>query len=315
MTVAVYLPVLAATLLGLVGPRLAHRCRALGAVNWAVTLAAGLAGLTTVWSLALLAGGLLDEALPPGHHPIGLLAEPGPAADAIGVLATGWLVAGAVRIGRVLAADRTTCRSVRLICDGEGGGGEGGGGEVVVLASPVPQAFAAPVGGGRIVVSTGMLAALSPAQRRVLFAHERAHLRGRHHWHGRVVRLAAAVNPVLAPLARMGSYLCERQADEVAARHVGDRRLAATALARAALAVPSPATATGSVPGTGMPRYHEVGVCDRVAELQEPPARPRPLRLGLVLLVMAVATAGAVVADIDATRDFLRSTIPLLIGR
>ena len=49
-----------------------------------------------------------------------------------------------------------------------------------------------------IAVSTGMLRALEPAERRVLFAHDRSHLYHRHDRHDRHLlagALAAAVNP------------------------------------------------------------------------------------------------------------------------
>ncbi len=53
---------------------------------------------------------------------------------------------------------------------------------VAVLPDRTPYAYALPGGRGRgrgrVVVSTGMLAGLGSAERRALFAHERAHLDG-----------------------------------------------------------------------------------------------------------------------------------------
>jgi Zn-dependent protease with chaperone function len=54
-------------------------------------------------------------------------------------------------------------------------------GGVVPLPGDEPLAFAAPGRGGRIAISRGMLAALTPRERCALLAHERAHLALRHH--------------------------------------------------------------------------------------------------------------------------------------
>ncbi|MEV3871525.1 M56 family metallopeptidase [Streptomyces sp. NPDC049906] len=140
---------------------------------------------------------------------------------------------------------------------------------VAVLPDPVPYAYALPVGpaggrgcrrlgtrcGGRIVVTTGMLSGLAPAERRALFAHERAHLTSRHHRYLLVVRLAELANPALRPLRSAVGYTSERWADEEAAAAVGSRRVVARAIGKAALTsrgvpvpVPGPAAAVGPVP-------------------------------------------------------------------
>ncbi|MFB8082919.1 M56 family metallopeptidase [Streptomyces sp. NPDC056013] len=93
-------------------------------------------------------------------------------------------------------------------------------------------------GRGRVVVSTGMLAGLAPAERRALFAHERAHLAARHHRHLLTVHLAARANPFLRPLRTAVSYTAERWADEEAAAEVGSRRSVARAIGKAALLAP-----------------------------------------------------------------------------
>ncbi|NGO73997.1 M48 family metalloprotease, partial [Streptomyces boncukensis] len=128
-----------------------------------------------------------------------------------------------------------------------------------VLPDAAPYAYALPADArrpGRVVVSTGMLAALTEEERAVLLAHERAHLAGHHHRYLLAARLAAVANPLLRPLRGAVAYSAERWADEDAASRVGDRRLAARAVGRAALvadsaAVPSPllpALAAGPVP-------------------------------------------------------------------
>ncbi|MFI9114313.1 M56 family metallopeptidase [Streptomyces venezuelae] len=117
---------------------------------------------------------------------------------------------------------------------------------------------------GRVVVSTGMLDGLASAERRALFAHERAHLAGRHHRHLLTVHLAARANPFLRPLRTAVSYTAERWADEEAAAEVGSRRAVARAIGTAALLAPrTPAATLPALTGAGpVPR--------RVAALMRP---------------------------------------------
>ncbi|MFE6333381.1 M56 family metallopeptidase [Streptomyces sp. NPDC057806] len=108
--------------------------------------------------------------------------------------------------------------------------------EVAVLPDDVPYAYALPGGRrDRVVVTTAMLDCLEPAERRALFAHERAHLFARHHRFLLAVQLAARANPFLRPLRTAVSYTTERWADEEAAQAVGSRRAVACAIGKAAL--------------------------------------------------------------------------------
>ncbi|OEJ95574.1 M56 family metallopeptidase [Streptomyces thermolilacinus] len=106
---------------------------------------------------------------------------------------------------------------------------------VAVLPDDTPYAYALPGRRDRVVVTTGLLAALNGAERRALFAHERAHLAGRHHRFLLAARLAARANPFLRPLWTAVAYTTERWADEDAATRVGSRRLVARAVGKAAL--------------------------------------------------------------------------------
>lgn len=108
--------------------------------------------------------------------------------------------------------------------------------ELVVLPTDQPQAFAVPGRPGHIVVSAGLLRRLDDDERRVLLAHERAHLRRGHHRYLAVVNAAAAAVPLLRPLRTRVWFATERWADEDAASAVGDRDLVARAICRAALA-------------------------------------------------------------------------------
>ena len=179
------------------------------------------------------------------------------------------------------------------------------GGELVVVRQDRPIAHAVPGRPGRIVVSTGMLAGLTPGERRALLAHERAHLRCSHHLFVAVVDVFAAANPLLRPLRGTVRYTTERWADEVAARTVGSRSVVARAVGKAALATKDAATrhpivlaaAAGEVPS-------------RVAALlATPPAqRLRPVLASPTSLIALVAVALAVTSigcGIEATGDLL----------
>ncbi|MGY0067405.1 M56 family metallopeptidase [Streptomyces sp. QTS137] len=106
---------------------------------------------------------------------------------------------------------------------------------VAVLPDELPYAYALPGRRNRIVVTTGMLDGLDSAERRALFAHERAHLTHRHHRFLLTVRLAARANPFLRPLRTAVTYCAERWADEEAATAVGSRRTVALAIGKSAL--------------------------------------------------------------------------------
>ncbi|MEU1852201.1 M56 family metallopeptidase [Streptomyces sp. NPDC019990] len=104
----------------------------------------------------------------------------------------------------------------------------------------------------RVVVTTGLLSRLGPAERRALFAHERVHLAARHDRFLLAVQLAARANPFLRPLRTAVAYTAERWADEEAARAIGSRRTVARAIGAAALVsrgTPVPTLAGLAAPG------------------------------------------------------------------
>lgn len=183
------------------------------------------------------------------------------------------------------------------------------GGDLSVVAHEQPFAFALPGRWGHegtIVASSAMLKALSPQERQVLFAHERAHLRGRHHMFLALGQLTAALHPALGPLQQPLAFHLERWADEAAATVVGDRRLVARAIARAALAALDsdtqqrlPVTVPGATSGP---------VPQRVAALLSPsssssrkPAAERVWRfvVAALLCCLAVSATGALHAVVD----------------
>ncbi|MER6025810.1 M56 family metallopeptidase [Streptomyces sp. NPDC001851] len=170
---------------------------------------------------------------------------------------------------------------------------------VAVLPDSTPYAYALPGGRGRIVVTTALLAGLDPAERRALFAHERAHLTARHHRQLLAAHLAARANPFLRPLRTAVVYTAERWADEEAARTVGDRRTVARAIGRAALlSAGTPAPTLAALAATGpVPR--------RVAALLAPApvARTWPPAFTSVGLAAWGAAAGALVSAMSSANS------------
>lgn len=113
--------------------------------------------------------------------------------------------------------------------------------DVCVLDHPVPVAYCVPSRKRPIVVSSGALDRLDDTQLQAVLAHERAHLRYRHHLFLTVVdALAAALFwlPTFRGARRCLPILLEMSADDVAARRCG-RRTVAVALRKLAIA-PSP---------------------------------------------------------------------------
>ena len=161
-------------------------------------------------------------------------------------------------------------------------------GALTLLPIEAAVAYAVPGPRERVVVSSGMLSSLDPSERRVLFAHEHAHLRLGHHRYLRIGEVAAAAVPLLRPLLARLRFATERWADEEAAIEIGDRRLVARALVRAARAQgravsPQPAMASLGVPG-------------RVEALLAGPA-VRPWLLDLLVVGVVGIGAAAVISS------------------
>jgi hypothetical protein len=163
---------------------------------------------------------------------------------------------------------------------------------LVVVDAERADAFTTPQRRGRIVVTTGLLRALDPAERRVVLAHETSHLEHRHPWWVLAADLAAAVNPLLNRTACTVAYSVERWADEDAAVAVADRTFAAHTLARTALLMHRGRT---TVPGTAL-GIMNADVPGRVQALLAPPPRRRPgAVVALVALTLTCTVATAVV--------------------
>jgi Zn-dependent protease with chaperone function len=224
------------------------------------------------------------------------------------VLLLGSAIRHLLRAGHFLVRANAACRRVGTHTYG-----------VVVVDDDVPDAYALPTLpghlpgslpdgiNGRIVVSTAMLRVLSADERRVVLAHEAAHLARHHHLYIQLADLAAAANPLLRPTARGVRLAVERDADEAAAAEVGDRRLAARALARAGLAKAGRSPRAGNEVVLGAA---DGFVAHRATALLSPPPRPRRLlAAGLVLLVAVtlVGTAAAAHQTDDSLDDAERA--------
>ncbi len=157
----------------------------------------------------------------------------------VGVASLATLATVGWRVSRVLRTRRHAIRSV----DPDA--------RISIIDRAEPVAHALPTRTGCVVVSTGLLAALAPAERRAVFAHERAHLRLGHHRHVLVGELCVAVLPPLRRLADQLRHATERAADEAAAAHVNDRAVVARAIGLVALGpqlIGVPGLGGGSVP-------------------------------------------------------------------
>ncbi len=213
--------VLLGVVVGLVRPRVPARV-----ALWTVGGLAALAAVVSVTTLAGLAASYLLDVN-------GLGAVVGYCVAVTGHRHVPWWLGTTALLGSVLVVIRMSRAARRRRRAGTGHEGR----RLEVLDTSTPMAFAAPGSPGCVVVSRGMLEALDPEERRVLIAHERAHLDARHHRFLLAADLAVAAMPLLVPLARQVRLATERSADEMAVAAVGgDRDLVARAIGHAALA-------------------------------------------------------------------------------
>jgi Zn-dependent protease with chaperone function len=288
VTIAVYLPLLLPLLVSAIARWAADRVRPGAAVRGLVAAAVAGAALS-VWSLTLLTLTLFDD-LPRFHAPAGT-DFPEPVPDAVGLFALAALAGGAVRLTLDLRHRADAVRRLRAPGRPENG--------LVVADWAAPLAVAVPGRPGHVLVTSGMLRLLGAPERRAVLAHERAHLRHRHHLAVSAVAAAAAVNPLLRPVRETVTYLVERWADEEAATTVGDRGLVARAVARAALAtVPAALGGLGAPGGLGV---HGGVIVRRVGALGRPPVG----KARRLLTASAVTIALCLLAGGHATRDFV----------
>jgi Zn-dependent protease with chaperone function len=290
VTVSVYVPVALSVLVACLSRLLAVRLSPSRGGVVAVVGAALLCAAGTTWALVLLSLSLLgfttlaaEEASERGVA----LAHPVP--GAVGATAVLALGIGVVRVVQVLRVRRSTDRELRELCRSCAPG------ELAVVQVEAPHAFAVPGRPGRVLITQGLLALLDGKERRVVLAHERAHLAGWHHGLRALVEVCAAINPMLIPVRESVAFLVERNADEHAAMVSGSREVTARALAKAALAE------AGWLDRMAL-GFFACKVSARVAALQAGPPRPDRLVPGGLLAL----GAGTAVAAVQATLAFYR---------
>lgn len=311
MHVAIYLPLLVAAVLGATAP---HLSRALPPATAARLLAAAGAATAAATSfvLAVLAFTLVAELAPVarlGSWSTSELDAANPVPDGTSAVAVAAVCVLAVVAGHAAVRRMRATRAARRLC-AELGGGPGG---LVVIDGPDVEVFAVPALRGRIVATRPLLAALPADERRAVLAHETAHLRHHHHRYRLAAELAAAVNPLLRPLAAAVDYATERWADEAAAGTVGDRRVVARALARCGLQATQPRRpapwAAAALHATEPSR-----LVRRVEALLAPAPRHRPLLVAGVAALLVVTMTAVVETQRDTERMFENASVSALRG-
>ena len=277
MSVALYLPLLVSVALTLAAPPVGRRIPPRAAA-WAMACAALVAAGTWATELAILAFtvvGQIPFVAAQGPWSVGALRADDPVSRQLAVVCAGVTLCVVVSVmvaswrrGCVLVGAWRECRRLPAA------------GDLAVVDDPMPSAYALPGVPGRIVVSSGMLRLLDARERAALLAHERSHLRNRHHLFLLVLHLATAVNPLLRPVAGAGTFAVERWADEDAGSVVADRSLVARAVARSALAMGGARPGMLAASGGPVPR--------RVQALLSPPVPHRSMVVA-TLAVLAVA--------------------------
>jgi Peptidase family M48 len=279
-----------AALFGLVSPFISRRV-APAIATWLLSiggLVAAISGIGAIGLLAMTWIGQNPAIAAEGHWSIIALRRADPvrfpvAIGALAVFATclvRFIGVCANRARAIMAAYRLN----RAISDT--------GADLVVLPEERADAYAVPGRPGRIFVTRGMLTLLSREECDVMLAHERSHLRHRHHWHRSAVLVARSLNPLLLALPRTQDWLTERWADEDAAR-VADRSVVASALGRAA-AASSESASLGRPHPDGALAMASTAVDSRIAALRGETPRRRPVMVIAVLTILVLSVCGTV---------------------
>ena len=166
-----------------------------------------------------------------------------------------------------------------------------------LLETDVPMALAVPGRRGGVLVSRGLVKALTPAELGVVLHHEGSHLRHAHHRYLALGALAAGVLPPLRSLNERMRFALERWADEDAAEAVADRELVARTIARVALLQPRQA------PGP-MGAFADSGVVRRVEALLDRAPDRNPIVGPVSLLSTTLVTGALALVALQIDRAF-----------
>jgi Zn-dependent protease with chaperone function len=177
---------------------------------------------------------------------------------------------------------------------------------VVVVDHPSPAVYCFPGRGASIVVTTAARDALTSTQLRQVLAHERAHLRARHH-----LALLAARSVAATLGGRLGSATAVRQVADLVEMHADD---AADSLERPALARALVLLASGSAPATSLAAATTCTLL-RVQRLARP-AVPVSYRVrGAIMLAMVLLLiAPLAIASAPLLAEALLKYCPLPLG-
>jgi hypothetical protein len=286
--VSVYLPLYVGFALAAVTPRIARILPPRTGV-WCLTAAAitaAASGGLSLFMIAFTGLGRIAFVADEGHWSPTIWRRVDPVGVWTARIAGTVLALGLLSFLGVLVRELLSIRQVRRVT------GRLASDDVLVFVDDEePHAYA--VGGRhpRIVISRGLLRGLTVAERRAVVAHELAHVHHRHDVHLRILRLAAAMNPLLRPFVPAGVLAVERWADEETAAHLGDRSLVARTLLRAALA----GAGSGHRPHGAL--AHASGdVSRRVTALMQGPPRPRWSATALASLLLLATIATPVIA-------------------
>jgi Zn-dependent protease with chaperone function len=277
--------------------RWAARSPRLAISLWLVLPASWLVAVVLAVLAATAPSRLMWLGPPPGGHSLLSGPVPGGAVAAVAglllaaavVLRAGWFVA--VELARVRRGWREHAALVAAAgrpCPGLG---------VTVLDQDAPAAYCVPCGRYRVVVSAGALAVLGTEQLQAVLAHERAHLRCRHHLMLAVAVALARAFPRVPLLAQAGPQLgalAEMAADDAAARRHDPGHLAAALVILARVGTRPPALAAGGPAAIA-----------RIQRLLAPPqqrqARRARLAAAALLFPAAIACLPLIIAACDAT--------------
>jgi Zn-dependent protease with chaperone function len=263
------------------------------AAGWSAVAAVGLAGLTLAVHAPAVSGGL--------SHLIGACvlrlrdtyATPGGAT----VAGFGLTLAGAVAARTVLTALahlRAAGRQARQHADTArlAGHAEPALG-AVLLDHPAPAAYCVAGRHPTVILTTGAVQALDPAQLDAVLAHERAHLASHHHQMIALARIGRQVLPFL-PLMRDAqtqvARLAEMHADDTATRASDPRSLATALVVLATAANPAPALAAAAT--DAVHRIHRLlGPAQPLGRTRRHLLRTTAAALALAPVLLALAPA------------------------
>ena len=271
-------------------PRLAISLWLVLPTSWMVAVVLAVLAATAPSWLTWLGPPPGGQALPAGPPGGAVAAVAGLLLAAAVVLRAGWFVAGELaRSRRGWRAHATLVAAAGRPCPEPG---------VIVLDEDAPAAYCMPCGRYRVVVSAGALAVLGTEQLQAVLAHERAHLRCRHHLMLAVAAALARAFPGVPLLAQAGpalGVLAEMAADDAAARRHDPDHLA-TALVILARAGTRPAALAAGGPAA----------IARIQRLLAPPRQRQARRARLaataaLLLPAAIAFLPLLIAACDAT--------------